>query len=476
MQHASPARATSDGLASLKAMLEPRFGERLVTSESGLRQYGVSEGHHGEHLPDLVIRPADAEEVQALVRAAGACGVPIVPYGAGTSLEGNAAAVAGGLCIDLSEMNRIVEIDSDDMLCVVEPGVTREQLNAELRGTGLFFPVDPGADATLGGMIATRASGTNAVRYGTMRENTLALKVVAADGSLIRTGSRARKSAAGYDLTHLFVGSEGTFGITVEATLRLHGLPETMLAGTWPFETLDGAVRTVIATIQAGIPVARIELLDSAAIRACNRHAGLGLPEQPTLFLELHGSAASVHEQLDFIQAIGAELDGGALARAVETEDRSRLWKARHQALPAARAMIPGAVTWVTDVCVPISHLADAIARVQASVAEAGLFAPILGHVGDGNFHVFFVLRPDDREAWAAARRIEEEMVAHALSVGGTSTGEHGIGIGKREALVEEHGSEAVRLMRRLKQAIDPEGLLNPGKLFLDEPEESARA
>jgi D-lactate dehydrogenase (cytochrome) len=476
MQQGSPVRATSGGLASLKAMLEPRFGERLVTSESGLRQYGASEGHHKEHLPDLVVRPADVEEVQALVRAAGACGVPVVPYGAGTSLEGNAAAVAGGLCIDLSEMNRIVEIDSDDMLCVVEPGVTREQLNAELRGTGLFFPVDPGADATLGGMIATRASGTNAVRYGTMRENTLALKIVAADGSLIRTGSRARKSAAGYDLTHLFVGSEGTFGITVEATLRLHGLPETMLAGTWPFETLDGAVRTVIATIQAGIPVARIELLDAAAIRACNRHAGLGLPEQPTLFLELHGSAASVHEQLDFIQAIGSDLGGGDLARAVETEDRSRLWKARHQALPAARAMIPGAVTWVTDVCVPISRLADAIARVQASVAEAGLFAPILGHVGDGNFHVFFVLRPDDREAWAAARRIEEEMVAHALSVGGTSTGEHGIGIGKREALVAEHGEQAVRLMRRLKQAIDPEGLLNPGKLFLDEPGESARA
>jgi D-lactate dehydrogenase (cytochrome) len=474
MQQGSSARATSDGLASLKAMLEPRFGERLVTSESGLRQYGASEGHHKEHLPDLVVRPADVEEVQALVRAAGACGVPIVPYGAGTSLEGNAAAVAGGLCIDLSEMNRIVEIDADDMLCVVEPGVTREQLNAELRGTGLFFPVDPGADATLGGMIATRASGTNAVRYGTMRENTLALKIVAADGSLVRTGSRARKSAAGYDLTHLFVGSEGTFGIIVEATLRLHGLPETMLAGTWPFEALDGAVRTVIATIQAGIPVARIELLDGAAIRACNRHAGLGLPEQPTLFLELHGSAAAVHEQLDFIQAIGTELGGGALARAVETEDRSRLWKARHQALPAARAMIPGAVTWVTDVCVPISHLADSIARVQASVAEAGLFAPILGHVGDGNFHVFFVLRPDDAAAWAAARRIEEEMVAHALSVGGTSTGEHGIGIGKREALVAEHGSEAVRLMRRLKQAIDPEGLLNPGKLFLDDPEASA--
>jgi D-lactate dehydrogenase (cytochrome) len=352
------------------------------------------------------------------------------------------------------------------MLCVVEPGVTREQLNAELRSTGLFFPVDPGANATMAGMIATRASGTNAVRYGTMRENVLALKVVLADGSIVRTGTRARKSAAGYDLTHLFVGSEGTLGITVEATLRLHGLPETVLAGTWPFATLDGAVQTVIATIQSGIPVARMELLDAAAIRACNRHAGLDLPERPTLFLELHGSEAGVHEQLATIQAFGEELGGGALARAIETEARSRLWKARHQALPAARAMIPGAVTWVTDVCVPISRLAEAIGRVQEAVAEAGLFAPILGHVGDGNFHVFFVLPPDDQAAWAKARAIEEAMVEHALELGGTSTGEHGIGMGKRAALVREHGPEAVALMRQIKGVVDPGGLLNPGKIF----------
>jgi D-lactate dehydrogenase (cytochrome) len=319
-------------------------------------------------------------------------------------------------------------------------------------------------------MIATRASGTNAVRYGTMRENTLALQVVLPDGSLVRTGSRARKSSAGYDLTHLFVGSEGTLGIVVEATLRLHGLPETILAGVWPFETLEGAVQTVIAVIQMGVPVARIELLDPAAIRACNAFSKLELAERPTLFLELHGSAPAVAEQLELVRSIGSELGGGEIEQAVEAEARSRLWKARHDALPAARASTPGAVTWVTDVCVPISQLAEAVGRVQAAVQEAGLFAPILGHVGDGNFHVFFVLPPDDPSAWNCARAINEAMVDHALSVGGTCTGEHGIGLGKREALVREHGPEAVALMRRLKLALDPEGLLNPGKLFADEP------
>jgi D-lactate dehydrogenase (cytochrome) len=458
---------------SLEAALILVLGDRLLTSESARRHYARSEGHHGEHLPDLVARPSNVEEVQHIVRAAAEHRVPLVPYGAGTSLEGNAAAVVGGLCLDLSGMDRVVEVSVEDMLCVIEPGVTREQLNAELRATGLFFPVDPGANATLGGMISTRASGTNAVRYGTMRENLMALKVVLADGTLIRTGSRARKSSAGYDLTHLFTGAEGTLGIIVEATLRLHGLPETVLAGTWPFETLDGAVQTVIATIQSGIPVARMELLDPAAIRACNRFSNLSLPEQPTLFIELHGSEAGVHEQFEIIQAIGAEFGGGKLSRAVETEARARLWKARHQALPAARAMVPNAVTWVTDICVPISHLAEAIGRAQAGIEQAGLLAPILGHVGDGNFHVFFVLPPGDESAWASARRINEAMVDHALSVGGTCTGEHGIGIGKRKALVLEHGDEAVLLMRRLKHTLDPQGMLNPMKLFGDSAGES---
>jgi D-lactate dehydrogenase (cytochrome) len=456
----------SSGAEQLADALADRFGRRLFSHASGLAAYAQSEGHHRTRGPDLVARPSATEEVQALVRMAGRFGVPVVPWGAGTSLEGNAAAVNGGLMIDLSAMNRVLEVRPEDMLCVVEPGVTREQLNADLRDTGLFFPVDPGANATLSGMIATRASGTTTVRYGAMRENTLALKVVVPDGSLVRTGSRARKSAAGYDLTHLFVGSEGTLGIVVEATLRLHGAPETVLAGVWPFETLEGAVQTVIGVIQMGVAVARIELLDPAAIRACNAHSGLGLEEQPTLFLELHGSPGAVAEQLALVRELGSDLGGGEIAQAVEPESRARLWKARHQALPAARAAIPGGVTWVTDVCVPISQLAEAVGRVQAAVAQAGLFAPILGHVGDGNFHVFFVLPPDDPEAWTRARAINEAMMDHALSVGGTCTGEHGVGIGKREALLREHGPEALALMRSLKAAIDPQGLLNPGKLF----------
>jgi D-lactate dehydrogenase (cytochrome) len=303
-----------------------------------------------------------------------------------------------------------------------------------------------------------------------MRENTLALKVVLPDGSLVRTGSRARKSSAGYDLTHLFVGSEGTLGIVVEATVRLHGVPETVLAGVWPFDTLEGAVETVIAVIQMGVPVARIELLDPAALRACNAFSGLAMAEQPTLFLELHGSAGAVAEQLELVRQVGAEQGGGEIVQAIEPEARARLWKARHNALPAARASRPGSVVWVTDVCVPISHLADSIRRVQAAVEQAGLFAPILGHVGDGNFHVFFVLPPEDEAAWRQAHLINDAMVEHALAVGGTCTGEHGIGLGKREALLREHGPEALALMQSLKQAIDPQGLLNPGKLFPDAP------
>jgi D-lactate dehydrogenase (cytochrome) len=454
-------------LAAVTRELAASFGDRWIAGEGQRAQYRASEGHHATVLPDLVVRPSSIAEVQRLVRTAAGAGVPIVPLGAGTSLEGNAHAVAGAISVDLSGMDRILEVAADDLLCVIEAGVTREALNAELRATGLFFPIDPGANATLGGMISTRASGTNAVRYGTMRENVLSLKVVTPDGALIRTGSRARKSAAGYDLTHLFTGAEGTLGLVVEATLRLHGIPEAVLAGVWPFATLAGAVDTVIATIQCGVPVARIELLDPAAIRACNAYAKLTLPEQPTLFVELHGSPAGVAEQRMTLEAIGAGHGAGQLMVATEPEEQRRLWRARHAALPAARALVPGAVAWTTDICVPISALADAIAVAHDRIAAAGLIAPILGHVGDGNYHVIFVLDPDDRESWRRAAAVNEAMIDHALSVGGTCTGEHGIGLGKREALVREHGDAAVALMRRVKAAIDPGNIMNPGKIFL---------
>jgi len=453
-------------IAALTASLSDAFGDRWLLSEGARAHYAQSEGHHSVALPDLVVKPMSIAEVQQLAVAAHAAGVPIVPMGVNTSLEGNAAAVPGGIIVDLSGMNRIVEVAAEDLLCVVEPGVTREQLNTDLRATGLFFPIDPGANATLGGMISTRASGTNAVRYGTMRDNVLALKVVLPDGTLVTTGTRARKSAAGYDLTHLFTGSEGTLGLIVEATVRLHGIPDTVLSGSWGFETLAGAVDTVIATVQSGIPVARIELLDPAAIRAFNAYAGIDLPERPTLFVELHGTAAAVAEQRQMIAALGQEYGGDTLVMSTDPDEQRRLWKARHNAQPAARAMRAGAVVWTTDICVPISRLADAIANAHHRIAAEGLTAPIVGHVGDGNFHVLFVLDPDDAAGWAAAKRVNQAMIDHALSVGGTSTGEHGIGLGKRAALVAEHGGPAVALMRAVKAAIDPDNIMNPGKIF----------
>ena len=317
-------------------------------------------------------------------------------------------------------------------------------------------------------MISTRASGTTTVRYGSMRDNILGLKVVTADGSLVSTGTRARKSASGYDLTHLFTGAEGTLGLIVEASLRLHGQPEKILAATWDFGTVEGAVDTVIATIQSGVPIARMELLDEAAIRACNRQSALDRPEKPMLFLEFHGSEAGVADQLSLVRLLGEANGGGQLRFATATEERTALWKARHQALWAARNMVPGAVAWITDICVPISQLSDAIGRAKSAIAAAGLFAPILGHVGDGNFHVFFILRPDDTASWDKARVINDAMIDHALAVGGTCTGEHGIGLGKRQAMQREHGAESVATMRRIKDALDPSGRLNPGKIFLD--------
>ena len=454
---------------SLAQSLADQFGSRLVTASSARAQYAQSEGHQAHQPPSLVAQPETIAEVQLLVKKAAEENYSIVAYGAGTSLEGNAATIsADTLCIDFSRMNRIVEVSAADLLCVVEPGVTREQLNEDIRATGLFFPVDPGANASLGGMISTRASGTTTVRYGSMRENILGLKVVTADGSLISTGTRARKSASGYDLTHLYTGAEGTLGLIVEASLRLHGQPEKILAATWDFGTIEGAVDTVIATIQSGVPIARMELLDEAAIRACNRQSALGLPEKPMLFLEFHGSDAGVADQLELVRLLGEGNGGGDLQFATATEDRNALWKARHQALWAAKNIVPGAVAWITDICVPISHLSDAITRAKTAIEVSGLFAPIIGHVGDGNFHVFFILQAEDMASWDKARIINEAMIDHALSVGGTCTGEHGIGLGKREAMRREHGANSVATMRQIKNALDPSGLFNPGKIFLD--------
>ncbi len=442
------------------------FGDRLMTAKSAIANYTHGEGHYSGYSPDVVFQPRTIQDVQTVVAKATECALPITAYGAGTSLEGNAAAVHGGICLDFSRMAKIIEVSAEDLMCVVEPGVTREQLNDDIRATGLFFPVDPGANASLGGMIATRASGTTTVRYGSMRDNVLGLKVVLADGSLISTGSRARKSASGYDLTHLFTGSEGTLGFIVEASLKLHGQPDKILSATWDFVTIEDAVNTVIATIQSGIPIARMELLDDTAIRACNAKSALGLPEKPMLFLEFHGSDASVTDQLEQVRAIGDNYGGGALNFATETESRNALWRARHQALWAARALVPNSVAWISDVCVPISHLATAISQAKLAIDASDLVAPILGHVGDGNFHVFFILHPDDVTGWEKARIINNAMIEHALSVGGTCTGEHGIGIGKRDALLQEHGPRSVGVMRQIKTALDPQNLLNPGKIF----------
>jgi len=457
-----PSQSALDGaVAELRLLL----GERLSTGLAQREQHGRGEAYHETAAPDAVAWPQSTAEVGEIVRICARHAVPMVPFGAGTSLEGHVAALQGGVSIDLTRMNRILAVRPADLDATVEPGVTRKQLNAQVKDSGLFFAVDPGADATLGGMAATRASGTNAVRYGTMRENVLALGVVLADGSLIRTGGRARKSAAGYDLTRLFVGSEGTLGIIVEATVRLHGLPEAVSAAVASFPSVEAAVETVILTIQSGIPVARIELLDPVQMMAINRHAKFDYAEQPTLFFEFHGSEAGVVEQVERVKAIAADFGAGDFRWATRAEDRSRLWQARHDAYYAALALRPGAKAWATDVCVPISRLAECIAATVADIRAETLLAPIVGHVGDGNFHVTFILDPNDKQERAAAERVNEGMVARALAMDGTCTGEHGIGAGKLDNLIAEHG-EGVEVMRRIKATLDPLNLMNPGKIF----------
>ncbi|HKR87076.1 MAG TPA: FAD-linked oxidase C-terminal domain-containing protein [Phenylobacterium sp.] len=450
---------------TLAAALHDRFGARFSTNAQVLLQHGRTESHHAVRLPDGVVLAHTTEEVRAVVRLCAEHRVPIVPFGAGTSMEGHTVPVRGGISLDLSEMNRIVAVNADDFDCTVEAGVRRQQLNDHLRDQGLFFPIDPGADATLGGMASTRASGTNAVRYGTMKDAVLSLRVVTPDGRVIRTSRRARKSAAGYDLTRLYVGAEGTLGVITEVTLRLHPIPETVSAAVCGFASLHGAVSTVVQTLQYGVPIARIELLDDVQMMAVNRWSKLDYAEVTTLFFEFHGSERSVQEQVETVAAIAAENGGGEFRWASSQEERSRLWKARHQAYYAALALRPGAVGWPTDVCVPISRLAECIEATKADLARASIPAPIVGHVGDGNFHVVFILDPDRPDERAEAERLNAALVERALSLDGTCTGEHGIGLGKIDCLEHELDEGALDVMRTIKRALDPQGIMNPGKI-----------
>ena len=438
--------------------------QRLSTSLAVREQHGQDESYHEGRAPDAVVFPRSTEEISEIVKLCAVHSVPVIPFGTGTSLEGHVAALHGGVCLDVSEMNEIIHVNSEDMDVTVQPGVTRKQLNEYLRNTGLFFPVDPGADASIGGMAATRASGTNAVRYGTMRENVLSLTVVLADGRIIRTARRARKSAAGYDLTRLFVGSEGTLGVITEVTVRLYGIPEAISAAVTGFPDLESAVNTVILTIQSGIPVARIELLDEVQMDAINKYANFDYAVKPTLFFEFHGSPAGVKEQVEAVEAIAGDFGASHFQWATETEDRNRLWQARHDAYYAAIALRPGTKGMATDVCVPISRLAECILETKKDIDGNGLLAPIVGHVGDGNFHLTIMMDQNDAEEMKRVKELSERLVMRALAMDGTCTGEHGVGYGKVPFLIAEHG-EAMSVMRAMKQALDPDNIMNPGKL-----------
>ena len=447
------------------ATLQTLLGDRLSTGDTVRAEHSRDEAYSAPVLPDAVAFPADVDEVAAIMKACSAAGCPVVPFGIGTSLEGHVVPLHGGVSVDLSRMDRILEIDERNLLAVVEPGVTRNQLNEALRATGLMFTVDPGANATIGGMASTRASGTNAVRYGTMRENVLALQVVLPDGQVIETGTRARKSSAGYDLTHLFVGSEGTLGIITRLTVRLFGQPESTLAATCAFADVDGAVEAVMEAMQAGLPMARIEFLDEVQMRGMNIYnPDMKLPETPHLFLEFHGSETGTAEQVEIFSAIAAEHGGGDLAWATRAEDRNRLWKARHDAYYAAKALVPGSEGYVTDCCVPISRLAEAIRRARDEIDRSGLVAPILGHVGDGNFHLIILIRPDEPTDLERAHELAETLNLMSIELGGTMTGEHGIGFGKKKYMQAEHG-DAYALMGVIKRAVDPGNIMNPGKM-----------
>ena len=452
-------------IAAAITALTAAFGNRVVTSQAVREQHGNTLTWVPNQPPDAVVYPQNTGDVQTIVRICAANRVPVIPFGVGTSLEGHINAPIGGVSIDVRDMNKVLAVHAEDLDCVVEPGITRKALNENLRDQGLFFPIDPGADASLGGMAATRCSGTNAVRYGTMKDNVLAMKVVMADGELMTTSRRAKKSSAGYDLTRLIVGSEGTLGVITELTLKLSGIPEAIASGVCPFPSVDAACKATILTIQSGIPVARIELLDGLQIKAVNAYSKLSLPEVPTLFVEFHGSDAGVAEQSQRFGEIVAELGGGPFDWATKPEDRSRLWQARHDGYWAARHLRPGAQAFATDVCVPISRLAECVTASQRAIAELSLVAPILGHVGDGNFHLALLVDVNDADEVKRAEILMERVVELALSMDGTCTGEHGVGQGKMKYLLAEHGAPALAAMAAIKRALDPQNIMNPGKI-----------
>ena len=461
----APQRPPAEAVAAVLSGLAARFGNRVVTSKAVREQHANTTTWLPNQPPDAVVFPHSTEEVQDIVRLCARHRVPVIPYGTGTSLEGHVNAPFGGVSIDLREMNRVLAVHAEDLDCVVEPGITRKQLNEHLRDQGLFFPLDPGADASLGGMAATRCSGTNAVRYGTMKDVVLSLKVVLANGEVMTTSRRARKSSAGYDLTRLIVGSEGTLGVITELTLKLHGIPEAISSAVCPFQSIKGACDAVIATIQSGIPVARIEFMDEVQVRACNLYSKLSLRETPTLFLEFHGTEASVAEQAERFAEIAAAFGGGPSEWTTRPEERTRLWQARHDAYWAMVALRPGAKGFSTDVCVPISRLAECVVETRKDIDALGLVAPIVGHVGDGNFHVGPLVDMNNPAEIAAVEQFLERLVERALRMEGTCTGEHGVGQGKMKYLEAEHGAPALAAMRAIKLALDPLNLMNPGKI-----------
>ncbi len=445
--------------------LKRRFPDQTSTAPALLEQHGVGETYHPSFPPDIVFFPTSTDDIVTAVKLCAETSTPIIPFGSGTSLEGQISAVHGGVCIDVHKMDNILSVRPEDLDCTVQPGVRRHQLNESLRDTGLFFPIDPGADASIGGMASTRASGTNAVRYGTMKDAVVGLTIVTATGEVVKTAQRARKTSAGYDLTRLLVGSEGTLGIITEITLRLHGIPEAIAGGRCTFDDLSSAVEAVTLCMQCQLPVARLELLDELQVTAINQYAKLSLPEKPTLFFEFHGTPDAVRESAERFRDIVEDCSGREFISETDTDKRNELWKARHAAYYAGKSLIPGCVGLATDVCVPISNLTECIIETKKDIVDMGLTAPIVGHVGDGNFHVLCLFEEDDSDALNRIKTFNEKLVKRAIALDGTCTGEHGIGTGKMKYLEMEIGA-AIPLMRQIKSALDPQGIMNPGKIF----------